>query len=297
MLGELAPVGEVETMLAERAVGLAWRLRRAERFQSALFATVYRETADDIVLWPKHGLPIKPGPDEEEVVLGQVVMTDFARAQVLDRLLVYERRIEGSFYRTMAELRRERQARMAGGRQAGAPAQLGSFVREEKGTPYGVTTNPPTCGNHGRDARATKGPGELGSFDIEEKRTPDGVTTNGDHGRDACATEEVAELGSFGMEVKRTPDGVTTDGDHGRDARATGTQGKLGSFGADAVAERASGAERMRDGVTTNGSAGGTDHAASIPSFRPAGADPEMPVQKHRAKRSQSRQTGGVRTG
>ncbi|HSV98536.1 MAG TPA: hypothetical protein VLI39_00075, partial [Sedimentisphaerales bacterium] len=31
MLADLAPVGEIETMLAERAVSLAWRLRRAER--------------------------------------------------------------------------------------------------------------------------------------------------------------------------------------------------------------------------------------------------------------------------
>ena len=113
MLAELAPVGAVEAMLAERAVSLAWRLRRAERLQSAVFATVYRENANDVVLWPKHGLPIKPGPGEDEVVLGQVVMTDFARAQVLDRLLVYERRIENSLHRTMGELRREREARTA----------------------------------------------------------------------------------------------------------------------------------------------------------------------------------------
>ncbi len=94
---------------------LAWRLRRAERLQSAVFATVYRENANDVVLWPKHGLPIQPGPGEDDVVLGQVVMTDFARAQVLDRLLVHERRIESSLYRTMRGLRREREARAAGG--------------------------------------------------------------------------------------------------------------------------------------------------------------------------------------
>jgi hypothetical protein len=115
MLAELAPEGAVEAMLAERAVSLAWRLRRAERLQSAVFATVYRENANDVVLWPKHGLPIQPGPGEDEVVLGQVVMTDFTRAQVLDRLLVYERRIESSLYRTMRELRREREARTAAG--------------------------------------------------------------------------------------------------------------------------------------------------------------------------------------
>jgi hypothetical protein len=114
MLAELDPRGTVEAMLAERAVSLAWRLRRAERLQSAVFATVYRENANDVVLWPKHGLPIEPKPDEEAVILGQVVMTDFARAQVIDRLLVHERRIESSLYRTMAELRREREARTAG---------------------------------------------------------------------------------------------------------------------------------------------------------------------------------------
>jgi hypothetical protein len=114
MLAELDPEGVVEMMLAERAVSLAWRLRRAERLQSAVFATVYRENANDVVLWPRHGLPIEPKPDEEEVILGQVVMTDFARAQVIDRLLVHERRIESSLYRTMAELRKEREARTAG---------------------------------------------------------------------------------------------------------------------------------------------------------------------------------------
>jgi len=204
-------------------VSLAWRLRRAERLQSAVFATVYRENANDVVLWPKHGLPIQPGPGEDEVILGQVVMTDFARAQVLDRLLVYERRIENSLYRTMAQLRRERQARTAAavpgeashsedcspagqesiapaklasfgadvaeggasmvtpeevsrsesslpaGQESVAPAKLGSFganlmsdgaggdeVSSAKITPDGVTTNPPTAGNHGQDARATK---------------------------------------------------------------------------------------------------------------------------------------------
>ena len=194
MLGELAPVGEVETMLAERAVGLAWRLRRAERFQSAVFARVYRENADDIVLWPRHGLPIKPGPDEDEVVLGQVVMTDFARAQILDRLLVYERRIEGSFYRTMAELRKEQQARVAGGQEPARSAELGSFGMEGKRTPYGVTTN----GDHGRDARATEGPGELASFGAEADPGSGTSQVEGSHGRDAHATNEPAELGSFG---------------------------------------------------------------------------------------------------
>jgi hypothetical protein len=37
MLAELAPAGQMESLLAHRIVGLAWRLRRAERLQAAAF--------------------------------------------------------------------------------------------------------------------------------------------------------------------------------------------------------------------------------------------------------------------
>ena len=37
MLGELSPSGAMESMLAERVAGLAWRLRRAERIQAEVF--------------------------------------------------------------------------------------------------------------------------------------------------------------------------------------------------------------------------------------------------------------------
>ena len=40
MLESLAPAGAVEAMLAERVVGLSWRLRRAERLQNAAFAAL-----------------------------------------------------------------------------------------------------------------------------------------------------------------------------------------------------------------------------------------------------------------
>jgi len=209
MLAELAPEGAVEEMLAERAVSLAWRLRRAERLQSAVFATVYRENANDVVLWPKHGLPIKPGPGEDEVVLGQVVMTDFARAQVLDRLLVYERRIESSLYRTMAQLRKEREARTA----AEAPHSQGNPAVDREVNKVNqvntVLTPSSKCGL--AVDREPAIPAELASFGesaseeaasdgsdltldtshlkLEEKITPYGVTTNGE----VSATQAAAE--------------------------------------------------------------------------------------------------------
>jgi hypothetical protein len=197
-------------MLAERAVSLAWRLRRAERLQSAVFATVYRENADDIVLWPKHGLPIKPGPNEEEVVLGQVVMTDFARAQVLDRLLVHERRIESSLYRTMRELRKEREARMTA---EASPSQGHPAVDREVNKVNPVNTVPTPCSKGALAVdREPAIPAELASFGesaseeatsnasdfplhtshlklLEEKITPHGVTTNGEEPAARAAAE------------------------------------------------------------------------------------------------------------
>jgi hypothetical protein len=203
MLTELAPEGVVEAMLAERAVSLAWRLRRAERLQSAVFATVYRENANDVVLWPKHGLPIQPGPDEDEVILGQVVMTDFARAQVLDRLLVHERRIESSLYRTMAELRREREARAAADAEGaphsergrgGKPREYATEVteghREERG---GEGKNAATC----EPLVCSPGSCPPGSVPSVAK-TP--ILALDSHNGFAADREAVAgaELGSFG---------------------------------------------------------------------------------------------------
>jgi hypothetical protein len=224
MLAELAPVGAVEALLAERAVSLSWRLRRAERLQSAVFATVYRENANDVVLWPKHGLPIKPGPDEDEVVLGQVVMTDFGHAQVLDRLLVYERRIESSLYRTMAQLRREREARAAAselegvsrlesgppaGQEAAAPVRLASFGADAV---PGSQTRETALGSSEPLVDVAFGTG-MGTPNAELCVGDPILPVVGNHGQDAHATE--------------TPCGVTmnmpTAVNHGPDARATGT--------------------------------------------------------------------------
>jgi len=220
MLDELAPAGAVEAMLAERVVGLSWRLRRAERLQNAAFAAL-DEGEPTPLLEARHeewkqlkgseweqGLA---GLFDEDAALGRVVVEDFGGARVLDRLLMYERRIESSLYRTMGELRREREAHTAAGEESVAPAKLASFganvVPEEgakvecqvagdgsgathqtshfkraKITPYGVTTNPPASGNHGRDAHATE--------------TPYGVTTN-DEGRAMRSVPEPLHASPF----------------------------------------------------------------------------------------------------
>jgi hypothetical protein len=218
MLAELAPVGGIETLLAERAVSLAWRLRRAERLQSAVFATVYRENANDVVLWPKHGLPIEPKPDEEAVILGQVVMTDFARAQVLDRLLVHERRIENSLYRTMAELRKEREARTTAGtqgvphseRQPGEePGKVATEVTEEHRERPGQEGKTAAACEPLVSSPSSWPPASVPSVGSVAKAP---ILVLGRHNGFATGGEAVAgaKLGSFGADAG--PEGVSNDG-------------------------------------------------------------------------------------
>jgi len=116
MLGELAPAGAMESMLAERVVSLSWRLRRAERVQNEAFDSLLaKDIASPLArltqsLMPKG--PDRPGGDfgsgQDDLALGRVVVKDFAGGRVLDRLLMYERRIEHSLFRTMTELQRLR---------------------------------------------------------------------------------------------------------------------------------------------------------------------------------------------
>jgi hypothetical protein len=240
MLEELAPDGLVEAMLAERVVGLAWRLRRAERLQNAAFVAL-DDCEPTPLLEARHEQwkQLKgsewdrsvAGLFDEDAALGEVVVEDFGGARVLDRLLMYERRIESSLYRTMAELRRERQARMATereevsrsetcppmDREPAAPAELGSF--DEEVLPEAVSSLKCEVSN-GEEVSSAESPvpGDRSDFTLQTshvrlgKITPYGVTTNmaagGNHGLEAHATERGRDAHATG---------------HGRDARATGT--------------------------------------------------------------------------
>ncbi len=112
MIEELSPFGAVETVLAERVVGLAWRLRRAERIQAEVFDTMLTKDARGAHLRKMAQLALpKAGKDGqagsiEETALGRAVSADFANHRVLDRLGLYERRIERSFFKVMGELER-----------------------------------------------------------------------------------------------------------------------------------------------------------------------------------------------
>ena len=111
-LEELAPVGPTETHLAERIIALAWRLHRADRFQSAAIdhltdKAVYNET--------KH--PRLNDRNELEnprgSILGDIVFKAFTSSCILDRLLLYERRIETSLTKSRLQFRQLQTERKA----------------------------------------------------------------------------------------------------------------------------------------------------------------------------------------
>ena len=144
MLAGLAPVGGVESMLASRIVSLSWRLKRAERMSSnAIDVMIARVETDD---WQKEQREEAGLLDHEngrpELILGWAVIRDFSNSQVLERLLMYERRIESSLYKAMSESEKLRRL----------------WKREEAEADQAI---PKACGfeaatHRGRDALATE---------------------------------------------------------------------------------------------------------------------------------------------
>ena len=114
ILAELVPVGMVEFVLAERIVSLWWRLRRADCIQNqAIDVMIARDEPSPLSKRMHNWLPKDlqeidydtrgAGP---ELVLGRSVIKDFSNSRVLERLMLYERRIENSVIKIMKELKR-----------------------------------------------------------------------------------------------------------------------------------------------------------------------------------------------
>ena len=113
LVAGLKPVGGAEAMLAERIVSLSWRLKRVERMNSeAIDVMIAKIETDsiDISERSRAGL-LDRETGRSELVLGWAMLEDFKHSQVLERLLMYEKRIESSLYKAMDELRKLRDTR------------------------------------------------------------------------------------------------------------------------------------------------------------------------------------------
>ena len=114
-LAELYPVGMVETLLAERVISLWWRLRRAERMQNEAIDEMIENQIDNpmskrfnMIKW--HAMGVKLGDPRyviDHLQLGRVTSTDWSSCRVLDRMMLYERRIESSVLKIMKELKKQ----------------------------------------------------------------------------------------------------------------------------------------------------------------------------------------------
>ena len=114
MLAELAPVGPMESTLAERIVSLSWRLKRAGRIQNQTInaldadktSSPLAKLTQSLFSKAQNQSPPDPSACDADLALGRMAIKDFSNARVLERLLMYERRIEHSLYRTILELQR-----------------------------------------------------------------------------------------------------------------------------------------------------------------------------------------------
>ena len=122
MLAELDPASPMESMLAERIVSLSWRLKRVGRIQNqAIDAMNADGTCGPLakltqsLFFKGHNRPQgetstsavrHPQAEDSDLALGRMAIKDFSNARVLERLLMYERRIEHSLYKTILELQR-----------------------------------------------------------------------------------------------------------------------------------------------------------------------------------------------
>jgi len=252
---ELNPLGTMESRLAERIVSLAWRLRRAERLQNEAFdALLTKETSSPLARFTQslRSKGADQPPDDGDgcdgdPALGRTVVRDFANARVLDRLLMYERRIESSLYRTMAELAKLRrvekpEAHDAGtGRRTQRDAKEGTRIPASgaHSPPYetdGVTPNRADCAKQSQfppaDAAVCSVPARA-SLETQDVASPQaGGTSEANNAKQSQSTPVDGVHGTpyesgDNSSGDETPDGVTTNGED--PASLTGLPGVVDS--------------------------------------------------------------------
>ena len=174
MLDEMKPVGPTEILLAARIVGLWWRLERAERMQNQAIDEMIEHQIDNplskrIRMINLHAKGVKLGDPRYTIghlQLGRIATHDWSNCRVLDRMMLYERRIENSLHKTMRELERRQLIRQYQQQEAEqeqdqfqlAPNTAGGSITDlKKQTQFSVThisVNPLKKGNYGNNSLA-----------------------------------------------------------------------------------------------------------------------------------------------
>jgi hypothetical protein len=114
ILSDLVPESPMESMLAERIVILSWRLQRINHIQNQTIDALNARNTSSPISKLTQSLCFKnlkksqtaPSTSANDLALGLMVIKDFSNSRVLERLLMYERRIENSLYKTYFEFQR-----------------------------------------------------------------------------------------------------------------------------------------------------------------------------------------------
>ncbi len=301
LLADLAPLGPMESTLAERIVSCSWRLKRADRLQNEVFDYLIAEEltdslshyGDELSQADQQAIVSKPDTDPH-LAVGRAVYKDYTHGEMaLDRLMMYERRIENSLYRTMNELYKLRRLREQDGghrpacetkpmEAAGAVCSVPARASREE-TPCGVTTNGDNDAKQSQSQELSSGAGSEPEAEpsretkpiepagsvcsvparASREETPCGVTTN----EDECAKQSqfVAVQGghrppyeaakqSQSQELSSGAGSVPQD-ELSCETKPMEAAGSVCSVPASACPEPAEGASREETpcGVTTNG--------------------------------------------
>jgi hypothetical protein len=104
----------MESMLAQRIVSLSWRLKRTGYIQKLTIDAMKEDNANSpftkltqsMLLKKQNQSKTTKSTPPADLTLGRLAIKDFSSARVLERLLMYERRLEHSLYKTIIELQR-----------------------------------------------------------------------------------------------------------------------------------------------------------------------------------------------
>ncbi len=116
LLADWYPQGYMETTLAHRIISLSWRLRRAESMQNHAIEILYKR--DMLHRLPMSLQPKYAGQSPHDISAGarssamaDIAIKDFSNSKVLSQMMLYERRIENSLFRTMNQLKQLQRVR------------------------------------------------------------------------------------------------------------------------------------------------------------------------------------------
>ena len=114
IISYLVPESPMESMLAERIVVLSWRLQRIgciqaqtiDALKARITSSPLSKLTQSLLFKNQKQSQTAHSTSANDLALGLMAIKDFSNSRVLDRLLMYERRIENSMFKTIFEFKR-----------------------------------------------------------------------------------------------------------------------------------------------------------------------------------------------